>query len=140
MPEYPPIIIDGTEACRSAADGNLEPVALSMRADTGSAPAARLDPAAIGSLLLIRNNLLHHQGDFRLGDIELLCEDEGTPANRKKQAGLRLSDAPVTDHGSGLRRVGGRDKVRSIRIKGRPDLLRHGQDFHNFLFILSKRD
>jgi len=138
MPEYPPIIIDGTDACRS--DGNLEPVAFSMRPDTGSAPAARLDPAATGSLLLIRNNLLHPQGDFRLDDIELLCGDDATPANRKKQACLRLSDAPVTDHGSGLRRIGGTDQVRSIRIKGRQDLLRYGQDFHNFLFILNKRD
>jgi hypothetical protein len=140
MPEYPPIIIDGSEACRSAADGNLEPAALSMRPDTGSAPAARLDPAASGSLLLIRNNLLHHEGDFRLDDIELLCGDDAIATSGKKQACLRLSDAPVTDHGSGLRRVGGRDKVRSIRIKGQQELLHYGQDFHNFLFILNQRD
>lgn len=139
MPEYPPIIIDGSDAC-SSADGNVQPVALSMRPDTGSAPAARLDPTATGSLLLIRNNLLHHQGDFRLDDIELLCGDDATPANRTKQACLRLSDAPVSDHGFGLRRIGGKDKVRSIRITGQQDLLRYGQDFHNFLFILNKHD
>jgi len=140
--EFPPVILDGSNCIPTAGDSFDAPVQASMRADTGAAATTKLDPAAVASLYLIRNNLLHHEGDFRLDAVELLWTEDANPGvGRSREASTSLSSASIIDHGSGLSRVGAsaKEKVRSIRLKGRQELLRYGQDFHNFLLILQPR-
>jgi len=138
--EFPPIIIDGS-GCMPNSDDERASSSFSMRASTGAVAATKLDPTAVASLFLIRNNRLHHEGDFRLEDVELVCGDDTTVASRTNEACLRLSNATVHDQGSGLCQIGGSaaQAVKAIRVKGRQEGLRYGQDFHNFLLIMKPR-